>query len=50
MEILPPLLKQGHFWYKADESDQTLQAIKIMEVTAEEYYNREWRHTYTIGT
>ena len=45
MEILPPLLQQGQIWYKTDETDQTLQAIEIMEVTAEEYHYRECRPT-----
>ena len=45
MKILPPILQQGRFWYKTNDSDQTLQAIKIMEVKAEEYHYREWRPT-----
>jgi hypothetical protein len=45
MEILPPFLQQGQFWYKTDEADQTLQVIEIMEVTPETYHYREWRPT-----
>ena len=45
MNILPPSLQQGQFWYKTDEADQTLQVIEIMEVTPEMYHYREWRPT-----
>ena len=45
MKILPPLIQQGHFWYKTDETGQTLQVIEIMEVKAEEYHYREWHPT-----
>jgi hypothetical protein len=45
MNILTPILQQGQFWYKRNDSDQTLQAIEIIKVTAEEYHYREWRPT-----
>ena len=45
MDILPPSLQQGQFWYKTDEADQTLQVIEIMKVTTATYHYREWRPT-----
>ena len=42
MEILPPFLQQGQFWYKKDEPDQTQHVIEIMEVTPEMYPVSSW--------
>ena len=45
MEILPPILQQGQFWYKTNDFNQPPQVIEIMEVTSEEYHYRVWRPT-----
>ena len=45
MEILPPILQQGQFWYKTNDFNQPPQVIEIMEVTSEAYHYRVWRPT-----
>jgi hypothetical protein len=42
MEIEPPYLRQGRFWYKAVAADSMIQVIEIMEVQETRYQYRVW--------